>query len=359
VKAGSEVAYHLDARTDDVLQWTTDMGWILGPWHLVGAHLAGATVVLYAGAPDFPDSARLWELYELRGVTIAGVSPTLMRVLSAPDVHPAESHDLTSLRILGSTGETWDPASYAWFHERVGAGRCPVINLSGGTEVGACLLGPYPVEAIKPCSVGGPSLGMAVDVYDDDGQPVRGETGELVCTKPWPAQTRGFLGEPERYLETYWARWPDVWVHGDWASIDADGAWFLHGRSDDTLNVAGKRLGPAEVEAAATRHPLVEDCVAIGMPDDLKGEVVWCVCTTVEEAGDEDELTREVSALVADALGKAFTPASILIAADLPRTRSGKLVRRLVRDRLSGRTSGDVSSLANPEALAALTAAIA
>jgi acetyl-CoA synthetase len=354
VKAGSEVAYHLDVRADDAVQWITDLGWILGPWHLVGTHLAGATAVLYPGAPDHPDVDRLWRLYEDHRVTVAGMSPTLARALAAAGADPG-AHDLSALRILGSTGEPWDPASYVWVFERVGGGRCPIINLSGGTEVGACFLGQYPVAPAKACSLGGPSLGMAVDVFDAAGRPVRGQLGELVCLAPWPGQTRGFLEDPERYLETYWSRWPGVWAHGDWASVDADGYWFLHGRSDDTLKVAGKRLGPAEVEAAALAVDGVVQCVAVGMPDDVKGEAIWCACVA-REGADEDGLEARVRTAVAAELGKAFAPSRVLLVDDLPRTRSGKLVRRAVRDALVGRPAVHVSSLANPQSLAGLQA---
>jgi acetyl-CoA synthetase len=352
VKAGSEVAYHLDVGADDVVQWITDLGWILGPWHLIGTHLAGATAVLYAGAPDHPDVDRVWRLYERHRISVAGMSPTLARALAAASSDP-EAHDLSALRILGSTGEPWDPASYEWLFTRVGARRCPIINLSGGTEVGACFLGQYPVTPAKACSLGGPSLGMAVDVFNADGRPVRGQLGELVCLAPWPGQTRGFLDEPDRYLETYWSRWPGVWAHGDWASVDADGHWFLHGRSDDTLKIAGKRLGPAEVEAAALAVEGVGECVAVGMPDDVKGEAIWCVCVTRDDA-DPESLERRVREAVAAQLGKAFAPARVLVVGDLPRTRSGKLVRRAVRDALRGSAAGDLSSLANPQALTSL-----
>jgi acetyl-CoA synthetase len=354
VKAGAELAYHMDVGGEDVLNWLTDLGWILGPWQLIGANLAGAAVVLYPGAPDFPAVDRLWRLYEEQRVTIAGVSPTLIRALAAHGEEPVRRCDLSSLRILGSTGEPWDPASYRWFFETVGGGRRPVINLSGGTEVGACFLGQVPVIPAKPCSVGKPSPGMAVDVYDSVGKPVRGAMGELVCTQPWPGQTRGFLDDRDRYLKTYWDTWPGVWTHGDWASVDEDGYWFLHGRSDDTLKIAGKRLGPSEVEAAAMAARAVADCVAVGIPDPVKGEAVLCVCTTLADGEPDPALEGEVRDAVTAALGKAFAPAKVLLVPDLPRTRSGKPVRRLVRDRLLGRDVGDVSSVANPEALDAI-----
>ena len=246
-KIASEVAYQVDLREDDVLYWVTDMGWIMGQWQCVGGLANGGTVVLYEGAPNYPEADRVWDVCERHGVTILGISPTLVRALIPSGTEPVERHDLSKLRVLGSTGEPWNPEPYMWYFENVGGGRCPVINLSGGTEVGACFLSPYPITSLKAETVRGPSLGMAIDVVDADGEPVPpGQVGELICRKPWPGMTRGIWGDADRYLESYWTRCPGVWCHGDWASVDEDGFWFLHGRSDDTLNIAGKRIGPAE-----------------------------------------------------------------------------------------------------------------
>ena len=278
VKVAEEAAYQTDVRPGDLLYWVTDMGWIMGPWEMIGSHANGATVFMYEGAPNFPGPDRLWDMCERHGVTILGISPTLIRALMPAGEEPVTSHDLSKLRVLASTGEPWNPEPYRWFNSVVGKGTRPIINISGGTEIGACFLGAAPVIPTKNSSLGTPALGMAIDVYGPDGTPVRGEVGELVCTKPWPAQTRGFWNNTERYLASYWSRWDDIWVHGDWASIDADGYWYLHGRSDDTLNIAGKRIGPAEFESAAVEHPAVVECAAIGVPDSVKGETVWCFC---------------------------------------------------------------------------------
>ncbi|MCB0961150.1 MAG: AMP-binding protein, partial [Acidimicrobiales bacterium] len=210
------------------------------------------------------------------------------------------AHDLSALRILGSTGEPWNETPYRWFSEVVGGGRCPVINISGGTEVGACFLSPHPVQPLTPMTLGGPALGMAVDVFSDAGEPVRGEVGELVCTKPWPGMTRGLWQAPERYLETYWDRWPDVWVHGDWALIDDDGQWYLRGRSDDTIKIAGKRLGPAEVESALVAHPKVAEAAAIGVPHEVKGEALWAYVVLAADVEASEELRAELVATVSD-----------------------------------------------------------
>ncbi|MBD0318230.1 MAG: AMP-binding protein, partial [Thermoleophilia bacterium] len=227
VSIAREVAYQADAHPEDVIHFATDMGWIMGPWTVVGGGAVGSTLVFAEGAPDWPPD-RLWTLVERERVTVLGCSPTLIRALL---LHGDPDADLSSLRTIVTTGEPWNPAPYRWLHEKVGGGRCPIINCSGGTEVGACFLSPTPAIPIKECSLGGPALGMAMDVVDAEGRPVRGDVGELVCRKPFPGMTRGFWRDPERYLETYWRRLPGVWVHGDWASVDEDGYWYLHGRS--------------------------------------------------------------------------------------------------------------------------------
>ncbi len=270
-----EAAYQADLGPGDRVLFATDMGWIMGPWTVVGAGAVGGTVVYLEGAPDFPPD-RIWSAVESERVTMLGVSPTLVRAL-IPHGEPAA--ELSSLRAVTTTGEPWNRGPYDWLNEHVcGAGRIPIVNISGGTEVGACFLSVSLLEPTKPCSLGFPALGQDMDVFDDAGRPLRGEVGELVCKRPWPGMTRGIWGDPERYLETYWRRFPGVWTHGDWASVDEDGYWFLHGRSDDTLNIAGKRIGPAELESAAVNHASVAEAAAIGVPHEVKGEVVWLFC---------------------------------------------------------------------------------
>ncbi len=347
VSIAREVAYPTDVSAGDRIHFATDMGWIMGPWTVVGGGAVGATIVFAEGAPDTPED-RLWTLVERERVNLLGVSPTLIRAL-IPKGEPRT--DLSTLRAIATTGEPWNPAPYMWLHEHVGGGRTPIINLSGGTEVGACFLSVTPVEPIKPVSLGFPALGEDVDVFDSEGRSVRGEVGELVCKRPWPGMTRGIWGDSERYLETYWRRFPGVWTHGDWASVDADGYWYLHGRSDDTLNIAGKRVGPAELESAAVAHPAVAEAAAIGVPHEIKGEVAWIFCVLKPDAEDGDELAREVSEAVAVELGKAFRPERIVFVGALPKTRSAKIVRRAVRAKVLGRDPGDLSSLENPDAL--------
>ncbi len=358
VKIAEEVAYQVDLHRGEVLHWVTDLGWIMGPFEIVGALALGSTVLLTEGAPNFPGPDRLWATVERHGVTTLGVSPTLIRALIPSGVEPVRAHDLTGVRILASTGEPWNPEPYRWLFEEVGRSRCPIINLSGGTEVGACFLSPLPITELKPCTLRGPALGMDVDVWGPDGLPVpRGQVGELVCKQPWPAMTRGVWGDDERYLDTYWRRFPGVWVHGDWATIDEDGFWFLHGRSDDTLSIAGKRLGPAEVESALASHPAVAESAAVGVPHEVKGEVIWCFVVVKPEVERSAALAIELRTVVADHLGKAFAPSKVLFVEELPRTRSAKIVRRAIRSAAIGVDPGDVSSLENPEALDAIRAA--
>ena len=358
VKVAEEAAFQFDLTPADTLYWLTDMGWIMGPWEVVATLAIGATLALYDGAPDWPGPDRLWDYVERHSVSVLGVSPTFVRSLVPHGDGPVRAHDLSSLRALASTGEPWNLDPWSWYFEVVGGGRCPVVNVSGGTEVGACFLSPHPaVEPIKPMSLGGPALGMAMDVYGEDGRPVRGQVGELVCTRPWPGMTRGLYKDPERYLETYWSRWPDVWVHGDWASIDRDGAWFLHGRSDDTIKLAGKRLGPAEVESALVSHPSVVEAAAVGVPDALKGESLWCFVVLVAGVEESDGLRAELRDLVGERLGRAFRPSAVRFVAALPKTRNAKVLRRAVRAVAAGLDPGDLSSLEDPSTLAAIGAA--
>jgi acetyl-CoA synthetase len=352
VSIAREAAYQSDVRAGDRVLFATDMGWIMGPWTVVGSGALGAAVVFMEGAPDWP-ADRIWSLVESERVTMLGVSPTLVRALIPKGVPEA---DLSSLRAVTTTGEPWNRGPYDWLNEHVcGSGRIPIVNISGGTEVGACFLSVSLMAPTKPCSLGFPALGLDMDVFDEEGRPLRGEVGELVCKRPWPGMTRGIWGDPDRYLEAYWRRFPGAWTHGDWASIDEDGYWFLHGRSDDTLNIAGKRIGPAEVESAAVNHPAVAEAAAIGVPHDVKGEVVWLFCVPRDdEAPDADEVADAVTA----ELGKAFKPERIVFVSALPKTRSAKIVRRAVRAKALGQDPGDISTLENPEVLEEIANAV-
>ncbi|MGH2662954.1 MAG: AMP-binding protein [Actinomycetota bacterium] len=355
VNVAKDAAYHLDLQREDTLFWVTDMGWIMGPWEVVSAGVVGATLCLYEGAPSEPTPDRLWNLVERYGVTILGVGPSLIRGLATHGAEHVRSHDIGSVRILGATGEPWPLDAYLWLFEEVGRGRCPIINMSGGTEVGALFVAPLPISPLKPCTVGGPALGMDMRILDADGRSVpAGEVGELVCANPWPGMTRGIWKDPERYLASYWSRWEGLWVHGDRASTDRDGFWFLHGRSDDTLNVAGRRLGPAEVEEVLGHHPLVAESAAVGIPHNVQGESIWCVVVTAPGQTPARALGEDLAGLVAERLGKPFRPRRVLFVEDLPRTRSLKIMRRVIRAVITGEDPGDLSSLENPAAVDAL-----
>ncbi|EID77039.1 MULTISPECIES: AMP-binding protein [Rhodococcus] len=358
VKTASEVAYSFDLKPGGVFCWITDMGWIMGPLSIIGTHANGGTLVLYEGSPDVPDTDRLWQLAQRHRVTMLGVSPTLIRTLRGRDTDVAARYDLSSVHTIGSTGEPWDPDSYEWLARDVFGGRVPIINFSGGTEVGGSFLAPYPVEPIRSCSLGGPSLGMDVDVVDDAGRSLRGEQGELVCRQPWPSMTRGVWKDEERYLEAYWSTFPGMWRHGDYALVDDDGQWYIRGRSDDVMNVAGKRLAPAEVEAVLTAHPAVSEAAAVGVPDPKKGEAVWAFWVPRADA-DATDISAELVASVAAELGKPFAPSAVHRVSRLPKTRSAKILRRAVRAAALDIDPGDLSGAENPEAVDEIRAVVA
>jgi len=351
-QCAKEVGYAFDVTPDDVFFWVTDIGWMMGPWEMIGVTFFGGTLVLFEGAPNYPNPDRLWEIVERHRVTHLGVSPTAIRLLKTSPIDWVRKHRLDSLRILGSTGEPWDPESYRWFFEEIGGRRCPIINISGGTEIIGCHLSPLPITPLKPCTLRGPGLGMDVDVFDDDGRPIRGGIGHLVCKKPAPSMTKGFLGDPQRYLETYFSKFgPEVWYHGDWAKIDEDGYWFLYGRSDDTIKVAGKRVGPAEVEAALIDHPAVTEAAAIGVPHEIKGEAVVCFVVLRPGQAPSEPLREELREQVVKHLGKTLRPEALKFVRALPKTRSAKIVRGAIRRRWLQLPLGDVASVENPDAI--------
>ncbi len=351
IKAAHDMAYCFDVRESDTVFWMTDLGWMMGPWLIAGGLMLGAAIVLYEGTPDYPHPDRLWRVAERSKATVLGVAPTAVRSLMAKGDEWIEGVDLSRLRVLGSTGEPWNTDPWRWFSERVGGSRCPVINYSGGTETGGGIVGGTVVQPIKPCGFCGPVPGMIADVLDEHGAAVRGQVGELVVRQPWVGMTRGFWNDNERYLDAYWSRFPDIWVHGDWAEIDGDGTWFIRGRSDDTLNVAGKRIGPAEVESAAVSHDSVQEAAAIGVPDELKGEVIVAFVVLRPGVKLSDDLREEIRLHVGQQLGGSMRPSAVFVVTDLPRTRNGKVMRRVIRSAFLGLDPGDVTALENPDAV--------
>jgi acetyl-CoA synthetase len=357
IKTAQDMAHGFDVQADDTIFWFTDIGWMMGPWLIFGTLILGATMVLYEGTPDTPGPDRLWRMVADHRVSIMGVSPTLVRGLMAAGPEHPRRHDLSSLRVLGGTGEPWNPEPFKWYFTEIGNGRIPIINYTGGTEIAGGILCGNVLSRLRPCSFAGPLPGMAADVLDDQGRSVRGEVGELAIRQPWPGMTRGFWGSRERYLETYWSRFPGVWVHGDWAYVADDGLWYVLGRSDDTIKVAGKRLGPAEVESVLVGNPAVAESAAIGVPDELKGESLICFVVLRPGWDGSEELAEQLKDEVAVALGKPLRPKAVTFVPDLPRTRNAKILRRVVRSVYLGEEPGDLSSLENPAALEAIGAA--
>ena len=358
LKAAQDMRHAMDVRSGDVVWWMSDMGWMMGPWLVFGTLLNGATCVLFDGAPDFPEDDRTWAICERFGVTLLGLSPTLIRALMPRGTDPVTRHDLSALRAVGSTGGPWDPESWRWCFETVLAGEKPILNYSGGTEIAGGIVCGNVVEPVKPCGFPGPVVGMDADVIDDAGRSVRGAVGELAVRQPWIGMTRGFWGDGEgaddRYHASYWARQPGVWVHGDFAAIDADGQWFILGRSDDTIKVAGKRLGPAEVESLLNASPDVLESAAVGVPDDVKGQALVAFAVLAEGVEPSETLRRQLVDRAVAGLGKALKPKAILFATALPKTRNGKVMRRLIRATYLGDELGNVTALEDADALDAI-----
>ncbi|HWF58652.1 MAG TPA: AMP-binding protein [Candidatus Dormibacteraeota bacterium] len=356
IKATQDMAHCFDVGPADRLLWFTDIGWMMGPWAICGTLTIGATLVLFEGVPDHPGPDRLWSVVSKHRVTVLGVAPTVVRALMRHGGEPVHAHDLSSLRVLGSSGEPWNAGPWQWFLDQVGGGRCPIINYSGGTEVSGGIVAGNMLTPLNPCAFAGPCPGMDADVLDENGNSVRNQMGELVVRSPWPGMTSGFWHDRARYLETYWSRWPDIWRHGDWAEIAEDGLWYIRGRSDDTIKLAGKRLGPAEVESALVADPGVAEAAAVGVPDALKGEALVCFVVLKPGVADSDELRASLSERVSVEMGKALRPKAVLVIAELPKTRNAKVLRRIVRAVYLGDDPGDLSSLENPSAIDALEA---
>jgi acetyl-CoA synthetase len=353
MQTAKEIHFGFDQKPSDRFFWVSDIGWMMGPWTLIGNHTFGGTIFMYEGAPDHPEPDRFWEMIDRHKLTTFGISPTAIRALRKYDDEWVDKHDLSSLRLLGSTGEPWDPESWQWFYERVGGSEAPIINISGGTEICGCFLMPMPTQPLKPCSLGGPGLGMDIDIVNADGESVADdhERGFLVARDSCPSMTKSLWEGDERYLNTYWSTWEDLWDHGDWAQKDEDGVWFLHGRADDALNVAGRKVGPAEVEGALIEHESVNQAAAVGVPDDTTGTAVVAYVVLEDSIEGSDDLREELRALVGEELGKPFRPREVLFVDEFPKTQSGKIIRRAISSLYQGEELGDMSSIENPEAL--------
>ncbi len=354
IKAAQDMYHPMDLKKEDTMFWFTDMGWMMGPWEVFGTLIIGATMLFFDGAPDYPEVDRLWALVERHRVTHLGITPTLIRALKPHGTAPVQKHDLRSLRMIGSTGSPWDPESWLWTFEHVLNKEKPIINYSGGTEIsGGILCGNF-FKPLKPCAFSGPVLGMDADVVDENGQPIRQAVGELVIRQPWIGMTRGFWKDQQRYLDTYWRRFPNVWVHGDFAAIDEDGLWYILGRSDDTIKVAGKRLGPAEIESIVNAHPAVAESAAIGVPHEVKGEEVVVFCVLKQGIEVTETLRSELMHRIINELGKPLKPREIKFVEALPKTRNAKVMHRVIRAAYLNQPLGDLSSLENPATVDAI-----
>ncbi len=354
IKSAMDMYYPMDVKPGERMYWMTDMGWMMGPWEVFGTLLIGASMVFYDGAPDYPDVDRVWALVEQHRITHLGVSPTLIRALKPHGTGPIQRHDLSSLRAVGSTGSPWDPESWLWLFDNVLDSRKPILNYSGGTEIsGGIVCGNF-FKPLKPCAFSGPVIGMDADVVDESGQPVRGAVGELVIRQPWIGMTRGFWRDRQRYLDTYWSRFENVWLHGDFAAIDEDGLWYILGRSDDTIKVAGKRLGPAEVESILNAHPAVAESAAIGVPHPVKDNEVVCFCVLRPGVEADESLREELMQRVIEQLGKPLKPREIKFVDALPKTRNAKVMHRVIRAVYLGEDPGDLSSLEDPSTIEAI-----
>jgi len=351
IKSAQDMAHGFDIQEFDTMFWMTDMGWMMGPWEVFGVLILGASMLIYEGAPNYPDVDRVWALVERHSVTCLGLAPTFVRAIMPHGDESVLRHDLSSLRILGSTGEAWNPDPWCWLFETVGQGKVPIINYSGGTEISGGIVMGNVLRPLKQCAFSGVPPGMAADVVNESGQSVKGEVGELVIRQPWIGMTRGFWKDPQRYLETYWSRFPDLWVHGDFAVIDKDGMYYILGRSDDTIKVAGKRIGPAEVENVLVSHPLVIEAAAIGVPDEIKGQVVVAFVVLQANSEPTETLRVELMLQVTKELGKPLAPREIRFVRDIPKTRNSKVMRRLIRSVYLSEEPGDLGALVNPEAL--------
>lgn len=353
-----DVGIIMDLKPTDRMLWMSDMGWLVGPMVAVAAPLHGVTLILAEGAPDYPDRGRMWRLIDQHRVTFLGLAPTTARSFMGANGGGVDEYELSSLRICISTGEVWTPAAWHWTFEHVCRGRVPILNYSGGTEVGGGILSGTVLHPIKPCAFARAIPGMAAAVVDEAGQPVPpGTVGELVLTGPSIGLTRGLWRDERRYLQSYWEDLPGLWRHGDRAMVDADGQWTIHGRSDDTLKIAGKRTGPSEIEGLLAGTGLVVDCAAVGLPDPVKGQALCCVVTPLGKP--PEDLRERLEKAVVQGLGTPFRPRTIIVVDELPKTRNMKVMRRVIRAVLSGDDPGDLSSLLNPEAVASLRERVA
>jgi len=350
VFAGHQAAYLIDTHQNDILFWPADIGWITGQvWNIYGLLIMGASAVIYDGALEFPTLNRIWKILSDYKVSIFGISPTAVRLFKKNNVEPLKSYSLDTIKNIPTTGEPLDEDSWHWLFEKVGNKKIPILNLSGGTEIGGAMLSVFPGMKLKPSTVGIPVPGMNLDVYDDNGNSVREQNGYLVIKSPWPAMTRGLLNDDDRYIETYWSRFENIWFHGDYVYVDEDNLWYMRGRTDDVINISGHRMSTAEIEQTVILHKKISDAASIAIPDEITGEAIVIFCVTHNKSDVDIEL--EISNYISEKIGKIAKPKFVFQISDLPKTRTGKIMRRVLRSKLLGNEPGDLSSLENPNVL--------
>jgi len=350
VFAGHQAAYLIDTHQNDILFWPADIGWITGQvWNIYGLLIMGASAIIYDGALEFPTLNRIWKILSDYKVTIFGISPTAVRLFKKNNVEPLKLYSLDTIKNIPTTGEPLDEDSWHWLFEKVGNKKIPILNLSGGTEIGGAMLSVFPGMKLKPSTVGIPVPGMNLDVYDDNGNSVREQNGYLVIKSPWPAMTRGLLNDDDRYIETYWSRFENIWFHGDCVYVDEDDLWYMRGRTDDVINISGHRMSTAEIEQTVILHKKISDAASIAIPDEITGEAIVIFCVTYNKSDVDIEL--EISNYISEKIGKIAKPKFVFQISDLPKTRTGKIMRRVLRSKLLGSDLGDLSSLENPNVL--------
>ncbi|WP_221928756.1 AMP-binding protein [Tepidiphilus olei] len=341
-----------DFKAEDRYFFLSDMGWMVGAMCACLPSYFGASLLIAEGAPDYPDQGRFWRLVQNHRVTYLGVAPTLIRAMMRYGDESVQSYDFSALRILSTAGEPCTEAAWRWFFTQVGKGRLPIINIVGGTEVGGCNFIGTLLHPLRPGSFGARGLGAGVDIVDAQGQPVpRDQVGELVLRNPNIGFTKGLWRDPERYLATYWRVIPGVWYHGDLAMQDEAGLYYILGRSDDTIKIAGKRTGPAEIETLLTASGKVAEAAVVSVPDEIKGEALVCLCVPMPGVTADEALAAEFEQAIVRGMGASYRPKAVLFVEDLPKTRNMKIIRRVIKALLRGDDPGDLSSLVNPEAL--------
>ncbi|MGI9567710.1 MAG: AMP-binding protein [Nitrosopumilus sp.] len=353
VFAGHQAAYLVDMKERDVLFWPADIGWITGlVWNVYGLLIQGATSVIYDGVLDYPNKNRVWEILSDYKTTIFGISPTAVRTFKKNNSEPLKSYSLEKIKNIPTTGEPLDEDSWRWLFEKIGGKKIPIMNLSGGTEIGGAMLSVFPGMKLKPTTVGMPVPGMNLDVFDDDGNSVRRQDGYLVIKSPWPAMTRSLLNDDARYIETYWSRFKDVWFHGDYVYVDKDDLWYMHGRTDDVINVSGHRMSTAEIEHTLISHKNISDAASVAIPDDITGEAIVVFFVGTNKSKEDNTITTsEISDYISEKIGKIARPKHIFRLSDLPKTRTGKIMRRVLKSKLLGKDPGDLSAIENPNVL--------